>query len=147
MNLTILPVPAMGAEDVVVTPDGDVFTGTEDGSIWRLTSDGGQIVRVAHTGGRPLGLELYDDGHLLRVTVGVSAGRGQAEHHVAPRLGPGRTLAHQCWWRADALLQQRRDCQRRHDLVLRLLQAVRHRAMEGRLRSEHPYRTAVAPRP
>ncbi len=65
MNLTILPVPAMGAEDVVVTPDGDVFTGTEDGSIWRLTSDGGQIVRVAHTGGRPLGLELYDDGNLL----------------------------------------------------------------------------------
>lgn len=70
MKLTVHPVPAMGAEDVVVTPDGDVLTGTEDGTIWRLRPDGSRLDRVAHTGGRPLGLELLDsslpfDGDLL----------------------------------------------------------------------------------
>jgi sugar lactone lactonase YvrE len=60
MSLTIHPVPAMGAEDVVVDHDGQVWTGTEDGSIWRLTPDGARIDRVARTGGRPLGLEVFD---------------------------------------------------------------------------------------
>lgn len=63
------PVPGAGAEDVVVGragPDeGMVFTGTEDGSIFRLSPDGSRIERIAHTGGRPLGLELDVDGRLL----------------------------------------------------------------------------------
>lgn len=63
--LTVHPVPAMGAEDVVVAADGSVLTGTEDGSLWRVDADGGRVVRVAHTGGRPLGLELMPDGGLL----------------------------------------------------------------------------------
>lgn len=65
MTLTIHPVPQMGAEDVVVNDDGHVFTGTEDGTIWRLDPGTGDVQRVAHTGGRPLGLELFDDGDLL----------------------------------------------------------------------------------
>lgn len=65
MRLTVLPVPAMGAEDVVVDADGDVWTGTEDGSIWRLSPDGRRVDCVARTGGRPLGIELFDDGDLL----------------------------------------------------------------------------------
>ena len=62
---TVHPVPAMGAEDVVVAPDGHVLTGTEDGSIFRLSPDGQRVERVAHTAGRPLGLELLPDGDLL----------------------------------------------------------------------------------
>ncbi len=39
--------------------------GTDDGSILRVRHDGRRIDRVAHTGGRPLGLELLPDGRLL----------------------------------------------------------------------------------
>ena len=69
MKLTQVPVPGPGAEDVVVAthgPDeGAVFTGTEDGNIFRVSHDGRRIDRVAHTGGRPLGLEIGPDGRLL----------------------------------------------------------------------------------
>jgi sugar lactone lactonase YvrE len=67
--LEVLPVPAHGAEDVLVAtsgPDeGCVFTGTADGSIWRIGPDGQRVDRVADTGGRPLGIELDPDGRLL----------------------------------------------------------------------------------
>ncbi|HEY5420416.1 MAG TPA: PQQ-binding-like beta-propeller repeat protein, partial [Marmoricola sp.] len=62
--LTVVPVPAHGAEDVLVV-DGLVYTGTEDGSIFLLRPDGSRIDRVGQTGGRPLGLELLPDGRLL----------------------------------------------------------------------------------
>lgn len=69
MTLRVVPVPAYGAEDVAVVaagPDeGCVYTGTEDGSIWRISADGGDVGRVAHTGGRPLGIEIDGDGRLL----------------------------------------------------------------------------------
>jgi sugar lactone lactonase YvrE len=66
---TVIPVPAHGTEDVVVAlsgPDeGAVFTGTADGTIWRVRHDGGNVDKVAHTGGRPLGIEIDLDGRLL----------------------------------------------------------------------------------
>ncbi|GAA3651493.1 SMP-30/gluconolactonase/LRE family protein [Nocardioides ginsengisoli] len=69
MSFTVIPVPGPGAEDVVVAthgPDqGCVFTGTEDGAIFRISPDGGRVERVAHTGGRPLGIEFAPDGRLL----------------------------------------------------------------------------------
>jgi len=63
--LTVVPVPATGPEDVLVDDDGAVWTGTEDGGIFRLRDDGRRIERVGHTGGRPLGLEWLPDGRLL----------------------------------------------------------------------------------
>jgi sugar lactone lactonase YvrE len=69
MSLRIIPVPGQGAEDVVVAmagvDEGAVFTGTDDGSIVRVSADGRRVDRIAHTGGRPLGLELDPDGRLL----------------------------------------------------------------------------------
>ena len=65
MSFIVHQVPGNGAEDVVVAPDGSVFTGTDDGAILRLSPDARRIDRVANTGGRPLGLELFDDGDLL----------------------------------------------------------------------------------
>jgi hypothetical protein len=68
-KIQVVPVPGPGAEDVVVAasgPDeGSVFTGTEDGAIWRVSPDGAKVDRVAETGGRPLGLEIDLDGRLL----------------------------------------------------------------------------------
>src|SRR6476659_3189633 len=64
-ELTVIPVPGHGAEDVVVDADGWVLTGTEDGAVFRVRPDGARIDRVGHTGGRPLGLELLPDGRLL----------------------------------------------------------------------------------
>jgi sugar lactone lactonase YvrE len=63
--LTVIPVPGHGAEDVVVDAEGWVYTGTDDGSVFRVRPDGRRIDRVADTGGRPLGLELLPDGRLL----------------------------------------------------------------------------------
>lgn len=69
MTFTVIPVPGPGAEDVVVAtsgPDaGSVFTGTEDGSIFRVSPDGARVDLVAQTGGRPLGIEHAEDGRLL----------------------------------------------------------------------------------
>ena len=64
-QLTVHPVPGHGAEDVVVDEAGRVYTGTDDGSVYRLSDDGRRIDRVGHTGGRPLGLELLPDGRVL----------------------------------------------------------------------------------
>jgi sugar lactone lactonase YvrE len=69
VRFQVIPVPAYGAEDVVVgtqgRDEGAVFTGTEDGSIFRISDDGSRIDRVAQTGGRPLGIEIDLDGRLL----------------------------------------------------------------------------------
>lgn len=87
-TFTVLPLPASGAEDVVVAtsgPDeGSVFTGTEDGSIWKVAPDGRRIDLVARTGGRPLGLELDPEGRLIvcdarRGLLRVDTGDGSVE--------------------------------------------------------------------
>lgn len=86
--LTSLPVPGAGAEDVLVGPDGRVWTGTSDGAIIAVTPDGRRSERVADTGGRPLGLEWLPDGRLLvcdaqRGLLAVDvAGRGTVEELV-----------------------------------------------------------------
>ena len=88
-SFRVIPVPGAGAEDVVVAtsgPDeGSVFTGTEDGAIFRVSPDGDRIDRVAHTGGRPLGIEFAPDGRLLV----CDAARGlllDHRHDCSPRL-------------------------------------------------------------
>jgi len=68
MELTVIPVPGFGAEDVVVATsgphEGAAYTGTEDGVIHRVRA-GGLVEQVADTGGRPLGIEFLPDGRLL----------------------------------------------------------------------------------
>lgn len=90
-DLTVHPVPGPGAEDVVVGPDGAVYTGTADGSIFRVAHDGSRVDRVAHTGGRPLGIEIDLDGRLLvcdahRGVLRVDPRTGGVEP-VADRIG------------------------------------------------------------
>lgn len=60
-----LPVSGHGPEDVLVDANGHVYTGLADGRILRLDADSGEERLIAHTGGRPLGLEWLPDGRLL----------------------------------------------------------------------------------
>ena len=62
---TIVPVPSMGAEDVVIAPDGTIHTGTEDGVVWALEPGSHEARRVGRLDGRPLGLEMLSDGRIL----------------------------------------------------------------------------------
>ncbi len=63
-HLRRIEVPEMGAEDVVIDDHGNAWTGTEEGSIFRVTPSG-SVERAGNTGGRPLGLELYGEERLL----------------------------------------------------------------------------------
>lgn len=50
---------------MAVTADGTVYTGLSDGRILRLLPPDGSISQVCVTGGRPLGIEVDDDGSLI----------------------------------------------------------------------------------
>lgn len=96
ISLQVVPVPAKGAEDVVVDEHGAVFTGTEDGSVWRIRDDGRRIDKVGSTGGRPLGLELLPDGRLLvcdahRGLLALDTGTG-AQEQLASHVHGERIL-------------------------------------------------------
>jgi sugar lactone lactonase YvrE len=58
-----------GPEDVAVSPDGDVYAGTDEGQIWRWPPDarpGTTPDLLTDTGGRPLGIEIDPrDGSLI----------------------------------------------------------------------------------
>jgi sugar lactone lactonase YvrE len=86
--MKVYAVPSMGAEDVVIGGpgpfEGAVFTGTADGSIFRVSHDGARVDLVAHTGGRPLGIEWDADGRLLvcdadRGVLRIDPGSGAIE--------------------------------------------------------------------
>lgn len=64
-SLTVIPVPGGGAEDVLVDANGSVYTGTDDGAIFRVHPEGRRVERVGQTGGRPLGLEMLSDSRIL----------------------------------------------------------------------------------
>jgi sugar lactone lactonase YvrE len=61
----LIPLPGEGPEDVVVGPDGLIYTGLVDGRILGVAPTDGAVREVAKTGGRPLGLEATADGRLL----------------------------------------------------------------------------------
>jgi len=63
--LTLLPLPGVGPEDVVIGCSGEVYTGLADGSIVRVDPESREVTTVGDTGGRPLGLEVLPDGRLL----------------------------------------------------------------------------------
>ena len=64
-DVTVVPVPGDGPEDIVVDADGALWTGLVDGRIVRISPDGAESKVVAETGGRPLGMHVTRDGRLL----------------------------------------------------------------------------------
>lgn len=63
--VALLATPEPGPEDVVFDSNGDLLTGTEDGSILRFPSGQGDPDVLLSTGGRPLGLEIDPEGRLI----------------------------------------------------------------------------------
>jgi sugar lactone lactonase YvrE len=62
------PLPLEGAthpEDVVVDAEGRLVCGVEGGRILRVHPGTGAVETIGDTGGRPLGLELQQDGRLI----------------------------------------------------------------------------------
>jgi sugar lactone lactonase YvrE len=61
----VIPLPGSGPEDVAVDRSGNVYTGTREGYVLRISPDGRTVDRVAQTGGRPLGIEVHPEGWLV----------------------------------------------------------------------------------
>ena len=57
--------PAEGPEDVAFDSDGNLYTGTVDGSILRFSPGGGEPEVLLNTGGRPLGIEVDSDDRVV----------------------------------------------------------------------------------
>lgn len=93
LPLTVIPVPGHGAEDVLVNA-GCVYTGTEDGSVFKVRRDGNCIDRVGSTGGRPLGLEFLPDGRILVCDArrGLLAMDGEGRCELLTEGAAGRRL-------------------------------------------------------
>jgi sugar lactone lactonase YvrE len=64
-DYSLIPLPGEGPEDVVVGPDGVIYTGLADGRVLAVAPEDNAVREVANTGGRPLGLEATADGRLL----------------------------------------------------------------------------------
>lgn len=60
--MRLLHINGLGPQDVLVEDDGHVLTGVDGGRVLRLRPDGKQVTEIAHTGGRPLGLQFLPDG-------------------------------------------------------------------------------------
>lgn len=58
----VISVPGVGPEDVLVRPDGAIWTGVADGRIFSIDPRTSSVTLVADTKGRPLGLENHPDG-------------------------------------------------------------------------------------
>lgn len=63
LPVSVVELPSVGAEDVLIDRSGSVVTGLSNGDVVRV-STGGPVV-LGNTGGRPLGIEEYPDGNLL----------------------------------------------------------------------------------
>ena len=108
-GVEFLPVPGSGAEDVAVASDGTMYTGTREGYLLRVSSDGRVVERLAQTGGRPLGIEVHPDGSLIvcdahRGLLRVDSTRGSIEVLVASVAGIPMKFTNNCDISADGTI-------------------------------------------
>ncbi|HXT62662.1 MAG TPA: SMP-30/gluconolactonase/LRE family protein [Pyrinomonadaceae bacterium] len=64
-NIQRLPIEGSQPEDVAIDSQGRIYTGVNDGHIYRLQADGTQPQVFSHTYGRPLGLKFDQNGNLI----------------------------------------------------------------------------------
>ncbi len=78
---SLWPVGGVGPEDVIIDSDGSAIAGLEDGRIVRVR-DGGSVEEIADVGGRPLGIEWYDDGTMIVCNADLGLQRVTASGEV-----------------------------------------------------------------
>jgi sugar lactone lactonase YvrE len=61
----LISLPGEGPEDVVVDHQGRLIVGVNDGRVLRVDPLNGAVQELVNTGGRPLGLEVLPNGHIL----------------------------------------------------------------------------------
>jgi sugar lactone lactonase YvrE len=85
----LIALPGEGPEDVVVDHEGNLIVGVNDGRVLRVAPLNGSVQELANTGGRPLGLEVLPNGHILI----CDSPKGLLE--LDPISGQIRTLVHE----------------------------------------------------
>ena len=93
----VIPLSGKGPEDVVVDADGKLIVGLEDGRVMSVDPETGAEKTIGNTGGRPLGLEILDDGRLLvcdsyKGLLRLDAGSGDIETLVESVDGESMTF-------------------------------------------------------
>ena len=63
LPVSVVELPGIGAEDVLIDRAGSVVTGLTNGDVVRVSAEGSVV--LGNTRGRPLGIEEYSDGNLL----------------------------------------------------------------------------------
>jgi len=63
LPVSVVELPGIGAEDVLIDRAGSVVTGLTNGDVLRVSAEGSVV--LGNTRGRPLGIEEYSDGNLL----------------------------------------------------------------------------------
>ena len=97
-RLTLVALPGLAPEDVVVDGHGGVYTGVVGGDIMRIDAETGAHRVVGNTGGRPLGLAVARDGRLLicdshRGLLAMDLATGDVEELVTNVLADGGSSA------------------------------------------------------
>ncbi|MCL1592986.1 MAG: SMP-30/gluconolactonase/LRE family protein [Actinomycetia bacterium] len=82
-DATLWPTPGAGPEDVLVDSDGSAITGLDDGRIIRVSGDG-TTQEIAHTKGRPLGIEWLGDGEMIVCSTDAGMQRVTMSGEVTP---------------------------------------------------------------
>lgn len=105
-KVEVVPLPGTGAEDVAVDDAGNIYTGTREGYLLRLSPDGRHVERIAQTGGRPLGIEVHPDGYLIvcdahRGLLRVATDNGSIEVLVSEVAGRPLLFTNNCDIAAD----------------------------------------------
>lgn len=81
---------------MAIAPDGTIYTGVEDGRIFAMAPDGGDVREVCNTDGRPLGIEVDGDTLVVcdaaRGLLRVHLGSGDV-HLLTDSVG-GRSFGH-----------------------------------------------------
>lgn len=75
-----------GHEDVAQAADGTLYATTHDGLILRIDATTGSVTRFARVAGRPLGIEVADDGSLLIANAYLGIQRVSPNGVVSPLL-------------------------------------------------------------
>jgi len=79
-----------GPEAIVVGPNGDLYTGSENGQISRVDASTGEFTLYANTGGRPLGMKFDSDRNLVVADANKGLIKITSTGEITTLVGPDK---------------------------------------------------------